>query len=183
MRLIRWVPLLLTLGCSRGAGQDPAGSAPVVVLSAAAREGMGRVFSRFNRHWNELGDLNTLERMLGTIRPTQREYLGCLQGRVAGDTVWVDGWVPATEMKQLPLAVTGSCDGVPNLMGTWHSHPFHADPQNLPLKERSLSAQDLETFGASGDAVELVIWDVDSLDGAVRSRSRVVHPVRVVVRP
>jgi hypothetical protein len=181
--ITRWLPLLFLMNCAGGAGQSSRGSAPVVVLSAGVRDEMGGVFSRFNRHWNELGDLNTLERMLGTIRPTQREYLGCLQGEVRGDTVRVDGWVPAAGMKQLQLAVTGTCDTVPHLVGTWHSHPYHADLRNLPVKERSLSPQDLETFRASGQPVELVIWDVDSLDGAMRWRGAVVHPVRLVVRP
>jgi proteasome lid subunit RPN8/RPN11 len=178
--LIQWCASVLAVsGCAPGAGQGR-GGAPVVVLAAAARDRMGQVFARFNQHWNELGDLNTLERMLGTIRPTQREYLGCLQGEIDGDTVRVDGSVPATGMKQLQLAVTGSCDSVPRLVGTWHSHPYRADPQNLPIKERRLSAQDLETFGSSPYAVTIVIWDVDSLDTAVRWHGKVVHPARVI---
>ena len=56
---------------------------PVVLLAPGARDSMNAAFDRSNEHWNELADLNTMERMLGTIRPTQREYLGCLQGEVA----------------------------------------------------------------------------------------------------
>lgn len=145
---------------------------------------MNAVFARFNAHWDELGDLNTMERMLGTIRPTQREYLGCLQGQAAPDTVRIDAWVPAADMKQLQLAVTGSCDAVPHLVGTWHTHPYHADLQNLPIKERQLSPQDLETFAGSRMTVTLVMWDEDSVDAAVRgSQGRVLHPATVEVRP
>jgi len=139
-----------------------------VALPRTIRDSMNAVFLASNEHWNELGDLNTLERMLGTVRPTQREYLGCLQGTVRDGVVRIDGWMPAHDMKRLQLAVTGSCEGVPRLLGTWHTHPYHADLENLPIKERSLSPQDLETLRTSDYAVMLVIWDVDSLDAAVR---------------
>jgi hypothetical protein len=143
---------------------------------------MNAAFGRSNEHWNELADLNTMERMLGTIRPTQREYLGCLQGEARGDAVQIDGWVPARDMKQLQLAVTGSCDSVPRLVGTWHTHPFRANLQNLPVKERRLSAQDLATFGGSRLSVTLVMWDHDSVDAALRTGTgAVVHPARLVV--
>ena len=156
---------------------------PVVVLSQAARDSMNAAFARSNEHWNELADLNTMERMLGTIRPTQREYLGCLQGQVNSEAVEIDGWVPAREMKQLQLAVAGSCDSVPRLVGTWHTHPFRADLRNLPVKERRLSTQDLQTFGGSRFRVTLVMWDHDSIDAALRTRSgAMLHPARVVVR-
>jgi hypothetical protein len=155
---------------------------PVIVIPRAVRDSMNTVFLASNQHWDELRDLNTLERMLGTVRPTQREYLGCLQGTVHGGVIRVDGWVPARDMKQLQLAVTGSCEGVPRLVGTWHTHPFRADLQNLPLKERSLSPQDLETFRTSGYAATVVVWDVDSLDAAVReSEGETRHPVAVVI--
>jgi hypothetical protein len=155
---------------------------PVVVLLAAARDSMNATFARSNEHWNELADLNTMERMLGTIRPTQREYLGCLQGEVRGDSVRIDGWVPARDMKQLQLAVTGSCDAVPRVVGTWHTHPFRANLQNLPVKERRLSAQDLATFGGSRLSVTLVMWDHDSVDAALRTGTgALVHPARLVV--
>jgi len=156
---------------------------PVVVLARAARDSMNAAFARSNEHWNELADLNTMERMLGTIRPTQREYLGCLQGQARRKTVRIDGWVPAHGMKQLQLAVAGSCDSVPRLVGTWHTHPFRADLRNLPVKERRLSPQDLATFGDTRLSVTLVMWDRDSVDGALRTRSgEVVYPARVVVR-
>jgi hypothetical protein len=170
------VPLLL------GPPTSPAGGAPVVVLARAARDSMNSAFARSNQHWDELADLNTMERMLGTIRPTQHEFLGCLQGEAERGRITIDGWVPARDMKQLQLAVAGSCDAVPRLVGTWHTHPYRADLRNLPIKERRLSAQDLETFGASRLLVTLVMWDEDSVDAAVRlPDGQVVHPARVIV--
>ena len=157
--------------------------APTVLLTRAAVDSMNAAFAGSNEHWDQLADLNTMERMLGTIRPTQREFLGCLQGKVKGSTVRVDGWVPARDMKRLQLAVAGSCDSVPRLIGTWHTHPYRADLQNLPIKERRLSGQDLQTFGASGLAATLVMWDRDSVDAAVRlPNGKVAHPVEVLVR-
>ena len=114
--------------------------------------------------------------MLGTIRPTQREYLGCLIGRVDGGTVYVERWVPARGMKQLQLAVAGSCDSIPGVVGTWHTHPYRADLNNLPVKEPALSAQDLETFAKSRWAATLVMWDEDSLDAAARGLGRQAGP-------
>jgi hypothetical protein len=180
--LLGGLAALLVWGTACGA-RSAEERGPVVVLRQAARDSMNAAFARSNEHWNELADLNTMERMLGTIRPTQREYLGCLQGRVNGEAVEIDGWVPARDMKQLQLAVAGSCDSVPRLVGTWHTHPFRADLRNLPVKERRLSAQDLQTFGGSRFRVTLVMWDHDSIDAALRTRSRAtLHPARVVVR-
>ena len=68
---------------------------PIVVLPRAARDSMTAVFRTFNRNWDQLADLNMLEKMLGTVRPTQREYLGCLIGRVERDTVQVERWAGA----------------------------------------------------------------------------------------
>jgi hypothetical protein len=154
---------------------------PEVIVPRSILDSLDAIFVESNRHWDELGDLNTLERMLGTVRPTQREYLGCLQGSRDGDRVRIDGWVPAGGMKQLQLAVSGSCDSVARLVGTFHTHPFHADPQNLPVKERSLSRQDLETFERSDYAVTFVLWDVDSIDAAAHTAAGVRHPVPLVV--
>jgi proteasome lid subunit RPN8/RPN11 len=172
------------LACGMACGADSAAAhGPVVVLARAARDSMNAAFARSNEHWNELADLNTMERMLGTIRPTQREYLGCLQGQVSGEVVEIDGWVPARGMKQLQLAVAGSCDSVPSLVGTWHTHPFRADLRNLPVKQRRLSTQDLQTFGGSRLRVTLVMWDHDSIDAALRTGDgATLHPARVVVR-
>ena len=186
-RFLRTLPLVAAAGLLVAAPAcDPhvaEARGPLVVLARAARDSMNAAFVRSNEHWDELADLNTMERMLGTIRPTQREYLGCLQGEPRGETVRIDGWVPARAMKQLQLAVAGSCDSVPRLVGTWHTLPFRADQRNLAVKERRLSPQDLATFGGTGLRVTLVMWDRDSIDGALRTRSGdVVHPARVVVR-
>jgi hypothetical protein len=174
--------VLLAAGCLAVACRR--GGSPAVVLAPSVLDSMNGAFARSNEHWDELADLNTMERMLGTIRPTQREFLGCLQGEVRGNEVRVDHLVPARDMKQLQLAVAGTCDGVPRLVGTWHTHPFRADLQNRPIKERRLSAQDLETFGSSRLRVTLVMWDRDSVDAALRIRSGdlLVHPARVAVR-
>jgi hypothetical protein len=171
------VALLVVPGMACGAG---AGRVPTVVVSRAAREAMDAAFDRSNAHWDELADLNTMERMLGTIRPTQREFLGCLRGQAGATTLRIEGWTPAADMKQLQLAVAGNCDSVPHLVGTWHTHPFRADLQNRPIKERGLSPQDLETFARSSLAATLVMWDRDSVDAAVRdARGQVIHPAAV----
>jgi hypothetical protein len=155
-------------------------SEPAVALSRAARDSMTMTFRTSNRNWDRLADLNTMEKMLGTIRPTQREYLGCLIGRVERGTVYVEHWVPARNMKRLQLAVAGSCDSIPRVVGTWHTHPYRADLNNLPVKEPALSARDLQTFAASPWAATLVMWDEDSVDAAARAADgEPVHPVPV----
>ena len=183
-RLTPALGLLILLGAKAFAGKRGDVSPPaVVVLARSARDSMNIVFRRFNQHWDELADLTTLERMLGTIRPTQLEYLGCLQGSVLRDTVRIESWQPAADMKQLQLAVAGNCDTVPRLVGTWHTHPYRANLQNLPVKERSLSAQDLETLRAAAFPVTLVMWDVDSVDAAVKGGGgSVSHPAVVLTR-
>lgn len=157
--------------------------AGIVVLARSARNSMSAAWSRYNEHWDEQGDRNTMERMLGTLGPTQREFLGCLQGRIVGDTILIEGWVPAADLKQLPMAVAGNCDRVTDLLGTWHTHPYRPDHRNLPVKERRLSAQDLATFAGSKDRVTLAMWDVDSVDAAVKRGGRIVHPAPVVEQP
>jgi hypothetical protein len=153
---------------------------PLVVLRREARDSMSAVYRTYNRNWDRLAELNTLEKMLATVRPTQREYLGCMLGRTDGRVIHVDRWVPAKGMKQLPLAVTGSCDSLPGVVGTWHTHPYRADLENRPVKERSLSRQDVATFAESGWAVTLVMWDEDSVDAAARdSGGTIWHPVAV----
>ena len=154
-----------------------------VSLSRAVLDSMNDIFEESNRNWDKLQDLNTMERMLGTVRPTQKEYLGCLQGSVDVAVVTVDGFLPARNMRQLQLAVTGSCDSLPRIIGSWHTHPFHADPENRALKSRELSPQDLATFAASTDRVAIVMWDRDSLDAAVKAPDgTIIHPASVVVR-
>ncbi len=154
-----------------------------LVLPAAVQESINRVFLENNEHWDELQDMNQLEQMLGTAGPTQREYLGCLQGRVDRDTVWVTGWTEAADLKQSQFWVDGSCDGVKGYVGTWHTHPYHADLQGNAVKERTLSETDLQTFHEGKDLVTVAVWDVDSLDAAIRRPDgEVLHPAPVVVK-
>lgn len=156
----------------------------VLVLARRVQSAMNRIFLRNNEHWDELGEMNTLERMLATTGPTQREYMGCLEGRARGDTVWVRGWARAENLKQLQFGVDGSCDHVADFVGVWHTHPYRADLSGKKaLKERQLSTLDLATFAEGEDLVAVVMWDVDSLDAAVRTGDgRVVHPAAVLTR-
>ena len=101
-RTILAAGVLLVIG-GRAVAHDEKERPATVVLAQSARDSMGSVFRRYNQHWDELADLTTLERMLGTVRPTQLEYLGCLQGTVDQDTVRIESWIPAADMKQLPL--------------------------------------------------------------------------------
>ncbi len=154
-----------------------------VVLPRAVRDSMRARWEENNRHWDELSDVNTLTQMLGTGKPTQREYLGCLFGRVAGDTLWIEGAAAARRLRQLQFAVTGDCDAVQRFVGTWHTHPYRAGLDGRPLKERELSRQDLDTFGAGPDLVTMAMWDADSLDAAARGPDGGLrHPAAVVVR-
>jgi hypothetical protein len=158
-------------------------SAGVVVLPTDVRDSMDAIFRRGNQHWDELAGESTLTQMLGTGKPTQLEYMGCLRGRAAGDTVWVDGTVPAAGMKRFQFAVTGTCEHVEGLVGTWHTHPYRASPAGKALKEPVLSATDLATFGDGADRVVIAVWDADSTDVAVRGVNGAVrHPSTVVVR-
>src|SRR5438034_6673486 len=109
-----------------------------VILPADLRGLMSALWVENNRHWDELADQNTLTQLLGTGKPTQREYLGCLVGDVAGDTLFVRRLVHAENLKQLQFAVAGDCDGVERLVGTFHTHPYRADPAGRALKARGL---------------------------------------------
>jgi hypothetical protein len=158
----------------------PAG---VLILAPAVRDSINAIFLRFNAHWNQLAETNTLTQMLGTGPPTQREYLGCLVGHASGDTVWVASWAHARNLKQFQFAVTGSCDSVADLVGTWHTHPYRAAPDGHALKEPGLSPHDLMTFTSGTDRAVIAAWDVDSIDAAVRAADgTVLHPAAVLVR-
>lgn len=162
---------------------QPANPPAVVVIARHVRDSINVIWLRGNRHWNELTDQNTLTQMLGTGKPTQREYLGCLIGHVVGDTVYVTAWQPAEHMHQWQFAVTGDCKQVAKLVGTWHTHPYRADTANRPLKESALSNTDLATFTNGTDRVVLAAWDADSVDVAVRARDgTVTHPATVLIR-
>jgi hypothetical protein len=165
------------------------GSAPgapvfsVVVLPTDLRGLMSAVWVENNRHWDELADQNTLTQLLGTGRPTQLEYLGCLTGQVARDTLFVRRLVEAANLRQLQFAVAGSCDGVDQLVGAFHTHPYRADSAGNAVKERGLSSMDLRTFAATSDVVTMVMWDLDSLDVAAKGADGSVrHPATLVVR-
>ena len=155
----------------------------VVILPTQTRGLMSALWVENNRHWDELADQNTLTQLLGTGKPTQREYLGCLMGDVAGDTLFVRRLVHAEHLKQLQFAVAGDCDGVEHLVGTFHTHPYRADSEGRAVKERGLSPMDLETFTAATDLVTMVMWDLDSLDVATKAvDGSVRHPAAVRVR-
>jgi hypothetical protein len=160
---------------------QPPSPPAIVVIAPSVRDSINAIWLRGNLHWNELTDQNTLTQMLGTGKPTQREYMGCLVGHVVGDTVYVTDWRPAANMHQWQFAVTGDCTHVAGLVGTWHTHPYRADSANRPLKESVLSNTDLATFAGGTDHVVLAAWDADSVDAAVRSPDGTVsHPARVV---
>src|ERR1700683_4005921 len=74
-----WLGLLAVGIASAGWAQST--SAPArgtIILGAPVRDSINAIFLRFNEHWDELGQTNTLTQMLGTGHPTQHEYLGCL---------------------------------------------------------------------------------------------------------
>jgi len=178
-------PLLLCLALAAGvplAARRP-GPATIVVVERPVLDSMSAIWTSGNANWDQLADLNWMERSLGTVRATQREYLGCLQGELRGDSAIVRGFVPARNMKRLMLAVTGDCSGVAGYLGTFHTHPYLADTQNRATKQRFLAPQDLMSFRDSEDRLALVVWDVDSLDAAIRvSDDSILHPALVVVR-
>jgi len=189
-RGVRLAALTALLALAGALGTAKARPAPRSVLEfkavsipGAVRDSMNAIWTRSNRHWNELSDENTLTQMLGAGQPTQREYLGCLRGTLERDTLWVTAWLPALNMKQLQFAVTGNCGYYTYVIGTWHTHPYRADPNGGVIKERGLSRQDLQTFAEGRDRVVVVIWDVDSLDAAARAvDGSIIHPIPVVLR-
>lgn len=182
VRLAALVVLVMFLAAS---ARRRASTGAVVRVSALVRDSMSVIFARFNVGWDQQQDLNTMERMLGTVRKGTLEYLGCLGGERRGDTVIVTHLVQARGLRQLPQAVAGRCDSLPGIVGTWHTHPYHADTLNRAQKSRELSFLDLKTFAESEWAVQLMIWDVDSLDAATRdSAGEVRHPALIeFVRP
>lgn len=178
-RVFASTALVTLMAAGPSLGPSPA----VVVVPRAIVDSMSAIWARANEGWDKLADLNWMERNLGTIRATQREFLGCLMGEVRGDTVYIDDWVPARNMKRLMLAVTGDCSGHERFLGTFHTHPYLADTQNRATKQRFLAPQDRNSFDQSDDRIEMIVWDVDSLDAAVRTvDGEVLHPAPIVVR-
>lgn len=189
MRIILAALLTAAAGSGWGFGSGPSPRArprpafATVALPSGVRGLMSAIWVENNRHWDDLADENTLTQLLGTGKPTQHEYLGCLVGDVARDTLFVRGFVEARDLRQLQFAVAGNCERVAQLVGTFHTHPYRADSAGRPVKERGLSHLDLETFAATPDAVTMVMWDVDSLDVAVKAADgRVLHPAPLAVR-
>ncbi len=186
MRVLVALGLMAVLHAAGSRSLLPAPGSPkfsVVILAAQTRGLMSALWVENNRHWDELADQNTLTQLLGTGRPTQREYLGCLVGEVSGDTLFVRRLVHAEHLKQLQFAVAGDCRDVEALVGTFHTHPYRADAAGRALKERGLSAMDLKTFAAAPDMVTMVMWDLDSLDVAIKAMDGSVrHPVPLAVR-
>lgn len=155
----------------------------IVGLTPELREKMNAVWIENNRHWDEQADQNTLTQLLGTGKPTQHEYLGCLTGEVRNDTLWVRQLLAAEHLQQLQFAVAGNCNGVEGFVGTWHTHPYRAGADGRALKERGLSTLDLETFASARDLISVVMWDVDSLDVAVKAPDGSVrHPAQLALR-
>ncbi|MFL5576847.1 MAG: hypothetical protein ACJ79S_12845 [Gemmatimonadaceae bacterium] len=153
------------------------------MITDSVRAEMDSIFRQSTEHWNELAGESQIAQMIGTGKPTQLEYMGCLHGRAAGDTVWVYRTSPARGMKRFQFAVTGSCDHVPDLVGTWHTHPYRAALDGRALKERELSGKDLGTFSSGADRALIAVWDLDSADVAVRTVNGTVrHPTALVVR-
>jgi hypothetical protein len=178
IRLPVLAALVVIVAAATGLAHDP-----VITIPDSVRDSLNSVWTQANLHWNEISDQNMLTQALGTGKPTQKEYLGCLIGDTDGDTFHVIGWIPAHDMKRFQFAVTGSCDSVPGAIGTFHTHPYRAAPTGVALKEPGLSKQDLTTFTGGTDRVLIVVWDVDSLDVALRSSDgRVVHPAVLLPR-
>lgn len=182
MRTLSVARSALLLAWSVATGQAPPRPFPVVVIPAALRDSMSMIWTANNRHWNELSGMSTLTQMLGSGKPTQREYLGCLIGYVARDTIWVRHLMRAAGLKQLQFAVAGDCGNVPELVGTWHTHPYREGYQGRAIKERELSALDLKTFAAAGDLVTIAMWDADSFDLAAKGPEGVRHPGPYIIR-
>lgn len=187
LRSLGVLPVLLTVVpvlVARPGGDDPTQppSIRAVVLPRPVLSSMNARFRESNEHWEDAPEMNRLTQMLGTGGPTQLEYMGCLRGHVAGDTLRIRGWQEPRDLIRLQFAVDGSCDHVRDLVGTWHTHPYRADAGGDPVKKRSLSRDDLETFRKSRDLVIVAVWDVDSLDVAVRGPDGgVIHPAPLVV--
>lgn len=163
----------------------PPPAADAVVLPGPVLASMNERFLASNEHWDEAPVRKGAARyrMQGVGRRTPLEYMGCLQGEVRNDTLRIHGWREARDLVQFQFGVDGSCEHVPDLVGTWHTHPYRVEKVGGdPVKVRSLSPADLRTFGEGRDAVILAVWDVDAVDAATRGPGgEVVHPAPVVV--
>lgn len=142
---------------------------PVIILPRDVLTSMGWMWQVHNWGW-ETGD--------------EREFLGCLRGRIEGDSAWVESWSVADHLRQLRRAVGGECRTHRAFLGTWHVHPYDADTVAYEFKTRRLSLDDLATLaGDSALRIVIAVWDFDSLDAAMKlSDGRIIHPVDVVIQ-
>lgn len=169
---------------SVAAAQDPGPARPpvVVVIPAAVRDSMSAVWTANNRHWDEAPESNTLSPAPPGVRPTELRYLGCLVGHLAGDTLWVSRLALAEGLKQRQFVVAGDCTTVPEVIGTWRTHPYRAGFKGRVVKERGLSGRELKKFTAAGEFVTIVMWDVDSIDVAAKGPDGARHPFPYLIR-
>jgi hypothetical protein len=176
------IAAVLLLVCRVAVGQEPARPLTVVVLPAAIRDSMSAIWTENNRHWDEAPETNGRMWTSSVTRPTELRYMGCLTGRLTGDTLWVSHLVPAAGLAQHQLSVSGDCSGVPELIGTWRTHPFRAGFKGHVIKERGLSGRELKKFTAGGELVVIVVWDVDSIDLATRAPDGARYPASYILR-
>src|SRR2546430_15958165 len=81
---------------------------------------------------------------------------------VANDTLFVRRLVQAAHLKQLQFAVAGDCEGVPDFVGTWHTHPYRADAAGRGPKETRASAPALEGVAGGRGPPPRAGWGVGS---------------------
>lgn len=177
---MRMAAVLLLLS-STAAGQEPARPLTVVVLPAAIRDSMSAIWSESNRGWDDVTDMSAITPMRNSEKPT-RAYLGCLTGYAAGDTLWVRHLAQAAGVMHRRFSVIGDCSKVPEVVGTWHTHPYRAGYKGRVIKERGLSGREWKKFGAGGELVVIVMWDVDSIDLAMRAPDGARHSAHYILR-
>lgn len=173
---------VLLLLSSAAAGQEPVRPLTVVVLPAAIRDSMSVIWTENNRHWDEAPETNGRMWMAPVARPTELRYMGCLTGHLTGDTLWVTHLVQAAGLAQHQLSVSGDCSKVPELIGTWRTHPYRAGFKGRVIKERGLSGRELKKFTAGGELVVIAMWDVDSIDLAMKAPDGARHPAHYILR-
>jgi hypothetical protein len=184
MRTIRTILIAaLTTTATAAAGAPHAAhyfSFSVVTIAEPVRDSMNAVFLHSTLGWRKYPDINPINFGMGS--PIWREAMRCLHGVTARDTLWITDWSTPHETRALASAVTGECDSAPDLVGTWHTHPWRADSLSRPVKIRGLSVGDLKAFDASADRIQIVQWDRDSLSAAGRGFNGAVHyPVPVTL--
>jgi hypothetical protein len=147
------------------AAQESVRPVAVVVLPAGIRDSMSAIWTANNRHWDWISP-NMPSEVVSTA-PTRR-YFGCVTGSSVGDTLWVRNLMPATGVKRGATGVAADCSNVPDLIGTWQTHPYRAGFQGRPIKERGVSGREFRALAEAGGLVTISMWDVDSLDLATK---------------